>query len=126
MEKLTGIRTSKLFFFKHPFDQHSFNLQQLVLKICSNYFKFAATLFNLQQLYFICTNFTICNMSLVGHRTPSMEAHLGSRVRKTQIKLSTVIRSGLISPVESECNCCENFSKAKESQSAELSSSVFS
>ena len=28
-----------------------FNLQQLVLNICSNYFKFAATLFYLQQLY---------------------------------------------------------------------------
>ena len=35
-----------------------FNLQQLVLKICSNYFKFSATLFNLQQLYvfFFCSN----------------------------------------------------------------------
>ena len=31
--------------------QHSFNLQQLVLKIPSNYFKFAAALFDLQQLY---------------------------------------------------------------------------
>jgi len=51
-----------------------FNLQQLVLKICSNYFKFAATLFYLQQPflvcsnYFICSNFLICSMSLVGHR----------------------------------------------------------
>ena len=35
-----------------------------ILLICSNSFwKFAATLFNLQQLYFICS------MSLVGHRT---------------------------------------------------------
>ena len=43
----------------HTFDvslrQHSFNLQQLVWKICSNYFKFAATLFNMQQLHLICT-----------------------------------------------------------------------
>ena len=31
--------------------QHSFNLPQLVLKICSNYFKFAATLFYLQQIF---------------------------------------------------------------------------
>ena len=46
----------------------SFNLQQLVLKICSNYFKFAATLFNLQQLYFICNSVSICSMSLVGQR----------------------------------------------------------
>ena len=66
-----------------------FNFQQLVLKIFSNYFKFAATLFYLQQLYFIssdfilfeatlfylqqgyltCSNFLICSMSLVGHRT---------------------------------------------------------
>ena len=55
--------------------QHSFNLQQLVLKIYSNYFKFAATFilfaarfFNLQQLDFICSNFLIYSMSLVGHR----------------------------------------------------------
>ena len=34
----------------------------LVLKICSNYFKFGATLFNLQQLYFVCSNvFLICS-----------------------------------------------------------------
>ena len=37
--------------------QHSFILQQLVLKICSNYFKFAVTLFNLQQLHLICSKF---------------------------------------------------------------------
>ena len=43
--------------------QHSFNLKQLVLKICSNYVKFAATLFNLQQLYFICSNFLICSIA---------------------------------------------------------------
>ena len=36
-----------------------FNLQQLVLKICKNYFKIAATLFNLKQLYFICSNFIL-------------------------------------------------------------------
>ena len=36
--------------------QHSFNLQQLVLKIYSNYFKSSATLL-------------ICNMSLVDHRS---------------------------------------------------------
>ena len=61
--------------------QYSFNLQKLVLKIWSNYFKFAAALFNLQQLCFICSNFIlfatillhlqqrflICSMSLVGH-----------------------------------------------------------
>ena len=61
-----------------------FKLQQLVLKICNNYFKFGATLFNLKQLYFICSNvfflicsnftvicsnFLICSMSLVGNRT---------------------------------------------------------
>ena len=40
-----------------------------ILLICSNYFKFAATLFNLQQLYFICSNSLICIMSLAGHRT---------------------------------------------------------
>ena len=39
--------------------QHSFNLQQFILKICSNYFKFTATLFNLRQLYFICSNFIL-------------------------------------------------------------------
>ena len=65
-----------------------FNLQQHVLKTCRNYFKFAATLFNLQQLYIICSNLIlfeetlfylqqgflictnfICSMSLVGHRS---------------------------------------------------------
>ena len=45
-----------------------FYLQHLVLKISSNSFKFAATLLNLQLLYFICSNFLICSMSLVGHR----------------------------------------------------------
>ena len=44
-------------FWYFNFQQHSFNLQQLVLKICSNYFKFAASLFNLQQLHFIYSNF---------------------------------------------------------------------
>ena len=39
--------------------QHSFNLQQLVLNICSSYLKFAAPLFNLQQLYFICSDFIL-------------------------------------------------------------------
>ena len=34
-------------------------MQQLGLKIRSNYFKFAATLFNLQELYFICSNFIL-------------------------------------------------------------------
>ena len=58
------------------------NLQQLVLKIWSNYFKLAATLLNLKLLYLFCSNFVlfaaalfylqqlyfICSMSLVGHR----------------------------------------------------------
>ena len=34
-------------------------MQQLGLKIRSNYFKFAATLFNLQELYFTCSNFIL-------------------------------------------------------------------
>ena len=56
------------------------NLQQLYL-ICSNFILFAATFFNLQQhlfhlqqrflicsnIYFICSNFLICSISLVGH-----------------------------------------------------------
>ena len=56
----------------------SLNLQQLLLFaatifiICCNYFLFAATLFNLQQLYFICSNFFICSMSPVGHRSLSL------------------------------------------------------
>ena len=33
-----------------------------------NFVLFAATFFNLQQLYFICSNFLICSMSFVGHR----------------------------------------------------------
>ena len=38
-------------FWFFTLQQHSVNLQQLVLKICSNYFKFAATLFYLQQVF---------------------------------------------------------------------------
>ena len=65
-----------------------FNLQQLYF-ICCNFILFAAILFNLQQLfylqqlfllfvaiifylqqlYLICSNFFICSMSPVGHRT---------------------------------------------------------
>ena len=33
-----------------------------------NFILFAATFFNLQQLYFISSNFLICSMSFVGHR----------------------------------------------------------
>ena len=33
----------------------------------SNFLLFAATFFNLQPLYFICSNFLICSMSLVGY-----------------------------------------------------------
>ena len=44
------------YFWCFNLQQHSFNLHQLVLKICSNYFKYAADLFNLLQLYFICSN----------------------------------------------------------------------
>ena len=43
----------RLFHFIVDFERARFeNLQQL-FQICSNYFKFAATLFYLQQLYFI-------------------------------------------------------------------------
>ena len=81
--------SARAYFWCFNLQEHSFNLKQLVLKICSNYFKFAAnlfnlkklyficsnfilfaaTFFNLQQLYFICSNFLICNISLVGYRT---------------------------------------------------------
>ena len=43
------------------------NLQQLYF-ICCIFILFAARFFNLQQLYFICSIFLICRMSLVGHR----------------------------------------------------------
>ena len=33
-----------------------------------NFILFAATFFNLRQLYFICSNFLICSISFVGHR----------------------------------------------------------
>jgi len=48
-----------------------FYLQQLYF-ICINFVLFVATFLNLQQFYFICSNFLICNMYLVGHRTPDM------------------------------------------------------
>ena len=51
------------------------NLQQLYF-ICSNFTLFAERFFNLQQLYFICSNSLICSMSLVGHRT------CGTQLRK--------------------------------------------
>ena len=51
--------SAREYFWGFNLQQHSFNSQQLVLKICNNYFKFAANLFNLQQLYFICSNFLI-------------------------------------------------------------------
>ena len=74
--------SARAHFWCFNLQQHSLNLQQLVLKICSKYFKFATTLFYLQQLHFICSNVflnmqqlyfirrnvLICSMSLVGHR----------------------------------------------------------
>jgi len=83
-------------------------LQQLVLKICSHSFEFGATLFNLQhlyliwsnfilfvatlfylqqgffnlqQLYFICSKFLICSLSLVGHRRQSIKSNYISKSR---------------------------------------------
>ena len=58
------------------------NLQQLVLKICSNFVLFAATFLNLQQLDFICSNFLICSMSLVGH----CKIELGFLFSSTRLK----------------------------------------
>ena len=51
--------SARAYFWCFSRQQHSFNLQQLVLKICSNYFKFGATLFNLQHLYLICSDFIL-------------------------------------------------------------------
>jgi len=45
-----------------------FNLQQLYF-ICSNFILFAARFFNLQQVYLIRGDFLVCGMSLVGHRS---------------------------------------------------------
>ena len=75
--------------------QHSFNLQQLVWKICRIFFfQFVATLFCLQQLYFICrnvfiymqqlyficSNLLICSTSLKGHRTMAFNVAVAWKV----------------------------------------------
>ena len=43
--------SARAHFWCFNLQQHSFNLQQLVLKICSNFIQFAATLHYLQQLF---------------------------------------------------------------------------
>ena len=57
--------------FCFNFKQQVFNLQQLVLKICSNYFKFS------------CSNFLICSMSLMGHRSHRFTRHREKKITIT-------------------------------------------
>ena len=55
--------------WKIYYDDHSSLSSRTAVQIRISYcFKFEATLFYLQQLYFICSNFLICSMSLVDHR----------------------------------------------------------
>ena len=67
-----------------------------------NIILFEATFSNLQQLYFTCSNFLICSMSLVGHRTVPWlcYASLPSISFITQILRDQVIRSNQSLPVD--------------------------